>query len=224
MCFMYKGDSIMMYEHLYEGKELEEEEIKHLNNELLRANDYGKAKYAKGYKEQLLIKIKLITYIWMINIAMVSYLIYIREIEIYYLQEKMNNYSLALIILSVFTISWIYSNKSILKYLFGILSVIITLSWLIIIINHFVPLLYHEILVDNSYIKIVDNYTLKEKIYFIKEYLQYQAAKLNLDNRDYLLKMLENHFRHFLDISLRTDLGFAPWVPWRSEHVRKALK
>ena len=206
MCFMYRGDCLKIYKYLYEEKELilpeqiffkdgtvlEQEEIKHLNDELLRADNYGKAKYHLGYEKQLFIKINRYTYIWIINIVMILHIIYVRNIQIYFLQQEINNHSIAFIILSVLTICWIFINKSTIRYLLELITILITLAWLLVIINHFVPLLFHEILIDNSYIKIVDNYTLKEKLYFIKEYLQYQSSKFNLNNTAYLLKMLEN--------------------------------
>ena len=117
------------------------------------------------------------------------------------------------IILLILITSWLYFWKAFFKYLFIILTILLIISWLIINIYYFVPLLYNETLVCatfekfNMQIKILINYTVADKMYFITEYTIYHLSQLNISHDEYLPIIVEKiSYKNILELLNIDDL------------------
>ena len=175
---------------------------------LLEADTYGERKFPLGYEDNEIIKLSWSSYLLLINIAMVVQIYIYRNIKITFFEQifaygngAVNGYvvfyqeiiHLSSILFSVIFILislWFFVRNIIIEQIFLIISTIIMIIWFLITLNHFVPMLFHELLMSNCYYNILDNYTILEKEYFIKEYLTYKMQKLNL-NKDYLISILD---------------------------------
>ena len=87
---------------------------------------------------------------------------------------------------------WYSYNKSkIFKIIFWSLSYIQCILIFIIFLNHNIPLMSTEILIDFG-IKFIDNYSVSEKVVYLQEYVKYvlSTANVALNKQEYLLEIL----------------------------------
>ena len=89
------------------------------------------------------------------------------------------------------TCCWYKNNIKILNVIFWIISLIITLFTFMIFLNHNIPLMYTDILLDKYNIIIIDYYTIAEKISFIQHYLSF-ILQNNKETQEYLLKIIKD--------------------------------
>lgn len=86
---------------------------------------------------------------------------------------------------------YIYNKSNIIKIIFWILSYTQCILIFIIFLNHQIPLMSTEVLLDFG-IKIIDHYSNSEKVIYLYEYVKYvlPSYNLTLDKQEYLLGIL----------------------------------
>ena len=195
----YKGDSIFIYRYLYKKEELDDwdekekqERIVHINKELLKALDRGKLSLPTDYDENRLIRLSWSTYLLIITTILTIHALYFGKLEIFVYDILIHNVVIILFILLILLILWYHIKNIIIENVFLILNTIIIISWLIIFINHKVPLLFHEILLETQYCKIIDGYNVQEKVIFIKEYFMFKMKYFNINEKVDLLKIFKS--------------------------------
>jgi hypothetical protein len=201
--FFEKSEAVEIYEFTSKNRKIENAEviifedntslrlieIENINNKLLKA--FVLEKSNNNHKKPLNLKILFFT----LNILLIIYISKHVQVIFYlnYLQRFIEIKTLLIVvIIFLLTFCLIYNNKLLNKYLFNIMTIIIIIFGFIIIINHKVPLLYNEILLETSYIKIIANYTINEKLIFIKEYFNLKSKHLNINDKIYLFKIFRN--------------------------------
>lgn len=96
-----------------------------------------------------------------------------------------------LFLVLVNTYFWYRNNIKFMNIIFWIISLVVTLSTLIIFINHNIPLMYTDVLFNTYNVTITDYYTIKEKINFIQHYLSF-IIQNDKETQEYLLKILKD--------------------------------
>jgi hypothetical protein len=141
--------------------------------------------------------------LFLLNVFFIFNIYFYYNIEIFVdffnnvLQIQVSIQNILQVLIGILVISWLYFQKYIFKCILIILTMVVIILWLIISIHHFVPLLYNEIFINtniekfNIYLYIIDNYTINDKIYFIKEYAIYKLQTIHETDKEYLLSIIE---------------------------------
>jgi len=190
ICFMYRGDLLNLYDYLYNPQtEIDAEQLEHIDKELLRADTYGKTIYAIDYEARLLIP--RITYIFILSLLLILHMLFTNKVRIIILQQQATFFVAIMMIIMIGFLfsSWLFFKKRFIKYIFIFMAVLISIVWFII--NHEIPLLFQDSLINNYYIQIIIEYTLQEKLYFFKEYFMFKIQYLNIEQQLYLLKVIK---------------------------------
>ena len=93
--------------------------------------------------------------------------------------------------LSILAILWYFVNNIIMEVVFFTINGLIILIWLIFLLNHNVPLVFHDILLETPYLKIIVDFTLDEKLLYLKEYFMFKIQTLSLEKQFYLLQIFK---------------------------------
>lgn len=100
-------------------------------------------------------------------------------------------HNIILFLVLIITYCWYKNNIKHLNISFWIISIIIIIFTFIIFLNHNIPLMYTDVLLNNYYINIIDYYTIEEKVIFIQHYISVLLQN-DKETQEYLLKIIKN--------------------------------
>jgi hypothetical protein len=162
------------------------DDIDALNRSIIKAYETNYFRYAitknKGENWLLFFNFILITNMYCYYNLEITVNVYNSMIDI-----SLQN--ILLLVISGIILSWVYYKKNIIKYVLILFTSVVFISWFILSIIHYVPLLYQELLIDSS-IRIKNIYSNQEKVYFIIEYAKYKLQFIKVPNENYFINIL----------------------------------
>lgn len=193
ICFQEAYCSIKIYDYLYKkDHNVTKEDITYINNSLLRIDSWPKSTYSLDYYENILIKLSWSTYLLLISIFILKYILLSEKLTILLNQQVINRYIIFIIIIGSLTLLWFFSNNRIIENVFLLIFGILTFIFILLFIDHNVPLLYNDTFFETTRINLLNNYTVDDKLIFIKEYFMLKIQHFNIENQIKLLKIFKS--------------------------------